>query len=903
MTNESVANRAVADPLMCEPGGSGGMYFPLIEVEQTWPPWLRAVLYILALCYMFLGVSVVADRFVMSIEKITSRRKQIQLKGTQRFMTVEVWNGTVANLTLMALGSSAPEILLSLIEIMLGGFHSGELGPSTIVGSAAFNLFMIIAVCIVAIPEGETRQIRETGVFYVTAVFSIFAYVWLVLIVQVISPDIIDIWEGAVTVAFFPILVYASYLFDIGYFNKRPSSGGHKEEQTTIELRPGVLSRPPRAISLGQVSDAHRTLEEPQDPADLQDMIVFEDCSLDVLSGLADTEIHVGILRRGAAKGTVTCSYRTQGFTATPGYDYQETSGAITFGPGMKQATIAVLLLPKRLGEHSDQFQIVLENLQGDARFDPECDGSPERSLLMVTIHNANDGVARQSLAMRTSRFVDGQVNLDSCRLAFSNWYDDLMEAVTMENESDDGDASPPGAMGWAMFLIAMPWKILFALLVPPPAFFGGWLCFVFSLVFIGATTTVIIDFAELFGCVTGIEDSITAISLVALGTSMPDLFASQTAAAQEEWADASIVNVTGSNSVNVFLGIGLPWLLAAVYWAIAGPSPEWTKKYGNIGNGKAVFVVKGGDLAFSVVVFSLAAVLALFVIIFRRKKFGGELGGPKGPRVLSALLFGLLWLFYLGLSIWKIVFKVDSAGFVLAAIFVGICAVENLMLVLGIFIFTCTSWLKTDEAHERLVDPEKGSESKWGQPPLPPPADSCDSPGSGGVLAPLNAHWRMQPSTFNPRQHQRMNMEQHHWEEPSLDTASYYAGSSAYGGDGPSMYGASQNHGRASRASVRAKAAMKRFSHVALVCVAASRWRTAGRRAGRRQHSRAHGGQPLLRSDSFHSLNTDDVPMRSLDSRGDPPMLPLATAGATVVARGVVGAVAYVTSPWAEGA
>lgn len=49
----------------------------------------------------------------------------------------------VANLTLMALGSSAPEILLSVIEgIMRLGGKPGELGPSTIAGSAAFNLLV-----------------------------------------------------------------------------------------------------------------------------------------------------------------------------------------------------------------------------------------------------------------------------------------------------------------------------------------------------------------------------------------------------------------------------------------------------------------------------------------------------------------------------------------------------------------------------------------------------------------------------------------------------------------------------------------------------------------------------------------------------------------------------------------
>ena len=58
----------------------------------------------------------------------------------------------------------------------------------------------------------------------------------------------------------------------------------------------------------------------------------------------------------------------------------------------------------------------------------------------------------------------------------------------------------------------------------------------------------------------------VTAITLVALGTSVPDLFASKTAAVNEDTADDSVGNVTGSNSVNVFLGLGLPWTLAAIY-------------------------------------------------------------------------------------------------------------------------------------------------------------------------------------------------------------------------------------------------------------------------------------------------------------------------------------------------
>lgn len=78
---------------------------------------------------------------------------------------VRIWNDTVANLTLMALGSSAPEILLSIIEIVGNDFKAGDLGPGTIVGSAAFNLMSITAVCIACIPGTDVRKIKGvTGV-------------------------------------------------------------------------------------------------------------------------------------------------------------------------------------------------------------------------------------------------------------------------------------------------------------------------------------------------------------------------------------------------------------------------------------------------------------------------------------------------------------------------------------------------------------------------------------------------------------------------------------------------------------------------------------------------------------------------------------------------------------------
>lgn len=127
--------------------------------------WL-AVVYFITLVYIFVGVSIISDIFMDSITVITSAKRIVQVRDENaNIMNKEVivWNSTVANLTLMALGSSAPEIMLNVIETVMSlGSKPGELGASTIVGSAAFNLLVISGVSIMAVtPETDERTDEE----------------------------------------------------------------------------------------------------------------------------------------------------------------------------------------------------------------------------------------------------------------------------------------------------------------------------------------------------------------------------------------------------------------------------------------------------------------------------------------------------------------------------------------------------------------------------------------------------------------------------------------------------------------------------------------------------------------------------------------------------------------------
>ena len=115
------------------------------------------------------------------------------------------------------------------------------------------------------------------------------------------------------------------------------------------------------------------------------------------------------------------------------------------------------------------------------------------------------------------------------------------------------------------------------------------------------------------------------------------DTFASKVAAINDETADASVGNVQGSNAVNVFLGIGVAWSIAAIYHTANGGQ----------------FVVEGGSLGFSVLLFCILAVTCLSTMMWRRfnKNIGAELGGPQPYKRITSIFFALLWMSYIIMS------------------------------------------------------------------------------------------------------------------------------------------------------------------------------------------------------------------------------------------------------------
>merc|ERR1712226_1693104 len=126
--------------------------------------------------------------------------------------------------------------------------------------------------------------------------------------------------------------------------------------------------------------------------------------------------------------------------------------------------------------------------------------------------------------------------NWERAKIGHARWGDQFMNALSVNGGEDDDDDDSDDesflghALTWSLHIITLPWKLIFAC-IPPADYFGGWVCFCCSLIMIGCVTAIIGDLAALLGCVLKIPDEITAITFVALGTSLPDTFASKTAA------------------------------------------------------------------------------------------------------------------------------------------------------------------------------------------------------------------------------------------------------------------------------------------------------------------------------------------------------------------------------------
>jgi solute carrier family 8 (sodium/calcium exchanger) len=738
--------------------------------------------------------------------------------------------------------------LLAVVEIISREFQAGDLGPSTIVGSASFNLLFIIAICVVSLDpvvDEETgkvsethydiRKIEEFGVFGITAVFSLWAYFWLVVSLDMVSSDYVDLWEAILTLLMFPILVFVSWAQDKNWFMEGatvapeqkvrrvtvnggdvptdmaadainavgreiaasdPQAAGklaaqeamRNKKKSRLEYRiqatrqmtggksimPGQKKKKATGAEATEGNLDEKLTQDNEAPVAKSSKIQigFEESSMKVMEdcGIAQVKVNrVGFLDKEAmvTYSTSDGTAKAQNEQNLAGRYVPVAQQVLKFAAGEESKVIQIHIIDDNEWQPDEHFfvsltagddvelmcsvhSVIILNDDDPGKFafssaslpvmeaDTQCtltidrvDGVSGQALCYVRL------VALDSLSEQPKLFgenvilgegaqvgthykqlssgcagpeslwneEDGELEVvfqheqdsqevvvelvpgklvgnvtfvaeithiepagakvgqhKTCAIIKSNdknyqklmediqeimekelakysietetWGEQFIAAMSIEaDDDDDGEGEGPDTGTYVLHFLSFYWKVIHAF-VPPTSYGGGWWTFAVSLAFIGAITCCIGDVAKMFGCILGLQDSVTAITFVALGTSLPDTFASKEATIGDDTADAAITNVTGSNSVNVFLGLGIPWTLACLYHS----------------DNKLAY--PAGDLVFSVLIFFAAAVYCLGLLVYRRSEWiGGELGGPIKFAWFTSFSLVVAWTMYIVMS------------------------------------------------------------------------------------------------------------------------------------------------------------------------------------------------------------------------------------------------------------
>lgn len=150
---------------------------------------------------------------------------------------------------------------------------------------------------------------------------------------------------------------------------------------------------------------------------------------------------------------------------------------------------------------------------------------------------------------------------------------------------------------------------------------------FVLSIIAIGLSTHLMVDAWVHVAQTLGIPSVIIGLTILAMGTSVPDLLSSLVVAKRGKW-DMAISNAVWSNIFDILFGLGFPYLL---YYMI----------YGN----KQQLIVEDSNLEASIVLLFASVVVILVLLLMNKRKVTRPFG----------LFLILLYVAYVGYNVYMV--------------------------------------------------------------------------------------------------------------------------------------------------------------------------------------------------------------------------------------------------------
>ncbi|XP_054589004.1 sodium/potassium/calcium exchanger 1 [Nothobranchius furzeri] len=512
----------------------------IFSIEDRRRGWV--ILHILGMTYMFVSLAIVCDEFFVPALGVITDKLAI--------------SDDVAGATFMAAGGSAPELFTSLIGVFIA--HS-NVGIGTIVGSAVFNILFVIGMC--ALFSREVLHLTWWPLFRDVS----FYILDLILLIIFFLDNVIVWWESMMLVG-----CYSLYVIFMKY---------NVQLEQTFKAQ---LHKHKSIVKVIAVEEPQKTNGNSQDNA----LPAPEDKNRLKLKPSLQRGGSSASLHNSTMRNTI---FQLMIHTLDP------------LGEGkFRDKAESLTSVARRKSETKPQDKTEDNESKKDEPKEPEAspdsdtekkDQTEEKKVLSIHVQVALKKPRSQSLIPVYDDVPAEQSGSDGSEDSGSEAEDSDDDSDDFSEEEDDDDEDEddedkekedePLSLQWpdtrrrqATYLLLLP--IVFPLWLTVPdvrnqksrKFFV--ITFLGSIMWIAVFSYLMVWWAHQVGETIGISEEIMGLTILAAGTSIPDLITS-VIVARKGLGDMAVSSSVGSNIFDITMGLPVPWLM---YSSIHGLAP-----------------------------------------------------------------------------------------------------------------------------------------------------------------------------------------------------------------------------------------------------------------------------------------------------------------------------------------
>ncbi|KAM6306714.1 sodium/potassium/calcium exchanger 1 [Podargus strigoides] len=460
------------------------------------------VLHIFGMIYVFVALAIVCDEYFVPALGVITEKLQI--------------SEDVAGATFMAAGGSAPELFTSLIGVFIS--HS-NVGIGTIVGSAVFNILFVIGTC--ALFSREILHLTWWPLFRDIS----FYIVDLLMLILFFLDSVIDWWESLLL-----LTAYASYVFTMKH-NVYLEQWVKQELNKKLNAVQAASAEHIRKKSGETVADDGA--KKPADGRKLQPLSALQ-------RGTSSASLHNTQMR--------STIFQLMIHTLDPLADAKFKDRVDIL------SNIAKAKVETAAGQGSKPEAEEEKKVSSSVQVTPASDSEPSKDKQKADA--PQDGQPPSGSDTSENSSSDSEEDSD--------------------DSTDDDENDEPLSLEWpesrkkqAIYLFLFP--IVFPLWSTIPdvrnpdskkffviTFFG-------AIIWIAVFSYLMVWWAHQVGETIGISEEIMGLTILAAGTSIPDLITS-VIVARKGLGDMAVSSSVGSNIFDITVGLPVPWLLFSVF-------------------------------------------------------------------------------------------------------------------------------------------------------------------------------------------------------------------------------------------------------------------------------------------------------------------------------------------------